>query len=180
MSDIPLTPEQGTFAAENHGLVLKFLNENHLPEDEFYDVVIFGYLKAVKKFFSRPDMCQYSFSTMAWKEMRGALSNHLRTQGRKMRTADVISIHSGLYAGGLPLEHSVPYGHDVMAELETQLLLHELAGMITKEQMQMVRMRSDGYDIREIAKSHNVTMKCVRHVLDIACSALKQLCNDYE
>ena len=48
MSDIPLTPEQGTFAAENHGLVLKFLNENHLPEDEYYDVVIFGYLKAVK------------------------------------------------------------------------------------------------------------------------------------
>ena len=66
-----------------------------------------------------------------------------------------------------------------MAELETQLLLHELAGMITKEQMQMVRMRNDGYDIREIARSHNVTMKCVKHVLDLACNALKQLCYEY-
>lgn len=179
MSDIPLTPEQGTFAAENHGLVLKFLNENHLPEDEYYDVVIFGYLQAVKDYFCRPDMSQYSFSTIAWKEMRGAISNHNRKQTQKKRNADVISIHSGLYAGGLPLEHSVPYGQDVMAELETQLLLHELAGMITKEQMQMVRMRNDGYDIREIARSHNVTIKCVKHVLDLACNALKQLCYEY-
>lgn len=179
MSDIPLTPEQGTFAAENHGLVLKFLNENHLPEDEYYDVVIFGYLNAVKKFFYRPDMCQYSFSTIAWKEMRGALSNHHRTQGRKKRNADVISIHSSLYAGGLPLEHSVPYGHDVMMELETHLLLHDLAGHISEDQMNMVRMRNDGYDIREIARKHNVTMKCVRQVLEIACSALKQLCYEF-
>ena len=179
MSDIPLTREQGTYAAENHGLVLKFLNENHLPEDEYYDVVIFGYLKAIKEYFTRSDMCQYSFSTIAWKEMRGALSNHRRTQIQKKRTAEVISIHSGLYCGGMPLEHSVPYEHDVMAELETQLLLHELAGMITKEQMQMVRMRNDGYDIREIARSHNVTMKCVKHVLELACNALKQLCYEF-
>ena len=98
MSDIPLTPEQGTFAAENHGLVLKFLNENHLPEDEYYDIVVFGYLQAVKDYFCRPDMSQYSFSTIAWKEMRGAISNHNRMQAQKKRKADVISIHSGLYA----------------------------------------------------------------------------------
>lgn len=180
MSDIPLTPEQGTFAAENHGLVLKFLNENHLSEDEYYDVVIFGYLKAVKDYTTRANLRTYSFTTIAWRYMSRAVYNHRRSYARQNRHADVISIHSGLYSGGLPLEHSVPYGHDMMAELETQLLLHELAGMITKEQMQMVRMRNDGYDIREIAKSHNVTMKCVRHVLDLACSALKQLCYDYE
>ena len=180
MSDIPLTPEQGTFAAENHGLVLKFLNENHLPEDEYYDVVIFGYLRAVKRYFAEKNLRKYNFSTIAWNCMRVDLINYHKSLSTHKRYADVISIHSGLYAGGLPLEHSVPYGHDVMAELETQLLLHELAGMITKEQMQMVRMRNDGYDIREIAKSHNVTMKCVRHVLNLACSALKQLCYDYE
>lgn len=179
MSDIPLTPEQGTFAAENHGLVLKFLNENHLPEDEYYDVVIFGYLRAVKRYFSEKDLRQYNFSTIAWSCMRADLINYHKALSTRKRNADVISIHSGLYAGGLPLEHSVPYGHDVMAELETQLLLHELAGMITKEQMQMVRMRNDGYEIREIARSHNVTMKCVKQVLDIARCALKQLCYEY-
>ena len=41
LCEVPLTKEQQEFAAEHHGLVYKFLNDNHLPEDEFYDVVIF-------------------------------------------------------------------------------------------------------------------------------------------
>lgn len=51
LCEVPLTKEQQEFAAEHHGLVYKFLNDNHLAEDEFYDVVIFAYLKAVKDFF---------------------------------------------------------------------------------------------------------------------------------
>lgn len=36
LCEVPLTKEQQDFAAEHHGLVYKFLNDNHLPEDEFY------------------------------------------------------------------------------------------------------------------------------------------------
>lgn len=43
LCEVPLTKEQQTFATAHHSLVYKFLNENRLPEDEFYDVVIFGY-----------------------------------------------------------------------------------------------------------------------------------------
>ena len=50
--EVPLTPEQCLFASEHHSLVYKFLNENHLPIDEFYDVVIFGYLRAVSRYFN--------------------------------------------------------------------------------------------------------------------------------
>ena len=37
LCEVPLTKEQQAFATDHHGLVYKFLNENHLPEDEFYD-----------------------------------------------------------------------------------------------------------------------------------------------
>ncbi len=56
MSDIPLTPEQRLFAAENHDLVYAFLNSKHLSETEFYDVIIFGYLDAVCDFLARKDL----------------------------------------------------------------------------------------------------------------------------
>ena len=46
MSDIPLTPEQSIFAAENHDLVLKFLKQRRLPMNDYYDVIVFGYLDA--------------------------------------------------------------------------------------------------------------------------------------
>lgn len=49
LCEVPLTKEQQDFAAEHHGLVYKFLNDNHLPENEFYDVVIFGYLKCRRR-----------------------------------------------------------------------------------------------------------------------------------
>lgn len=39
----PMTPAQQLFAEEHHNLVYAFLNEKKLPEDEYYDVVVFGY-----------------------------------------------------------------------------------------------------------------------------------------
>ena len=42
----PLNTEERRFAAENHELVFAFLREKELPVSLYYDVVIFGYLKA--------------------------------------------------------------------------------------------------------------------------------------
>ena len=44
-----LTEEKAAFAAENHGLVYSFLKEHGLPEDEYYDTVVFAFLNCVIK-----------------------------------------------------------------------------------------------------------------------------------
>lgn len=41
LCEVPLTKEQQEFAAEHHGLVYKFLNDNHLSEDEFMTWLFF-------------------------------------------------------------------------------------------------------------------------------------------
>ena len=46
----PLTAEQSQIAELNHDLVFEFLNEYNLPESQYYDVVIFGYLCAVQEY----------------------------------------------------------------------------------------------------------------------------------
>ena len=46
MHDIPLNDTQRIFADKNHNLVYKFLHEKNLPASEYYDIVIFGYLRA--------------------------------------------------------------------------------------------------------------------------------------
>ena len=43
-----LTEQESAFAAENHSLIFRFLSRKGLPEDEYYDVVAFGYLNGVK------------------------------------------------------------------------------------------------------------------------------------
>jgi len=61
-----LTLDQQAFAAENHNLVYDYLNERKLPEDEYYDIIIFGYLLAVKKYLERANLRKkYKFSTIA-------------------------------------------------------------------------------------------------------------------
>ena len=66
LCEVPLTDEQRDYATEHHALVYKFLKDNHLPMDEFYDVIIFGYLRAVKRYLTEASLHQYKFTTIAW------------------------------------------------------------------------------------------------------------------
>ena len=141
LCEVPLTKEQQTFATAHHSLVYKFLNENRLPEDEFYDVVIFGYLKAVRDYFSDLTAQQFTFSTIANRRMKFCLFDYFRTQERRKRNMEVLSIHVGLYPDGAPLEDTIPAHDPIMQQLEMDLLLHELAGRVSKQQMDIVHMK---------------------------------------
>lgn len=176
MSDIPLTPEQRSFAAEHHGLVYAFLNDKHLSENEFYDVVIFGYLNAVHDYLTRKDLQNYSFSTIAWRDMSRNLSNYYRDQQRQKRTATVISIHISRSDNGLPLEETIGSPDELMQQLETRLLLHDLANHVSRQQMDMVRLRTSGYSDRDIARKHNISRNQVRKLLSEVRSALEAIC----
>ena len=62
-----LTEQESAFAAEHHGLIYRYLSNKRLDEDEYYDVVVFGYLNGVRKYFRREELRkQYSFTTLAW------------------------------------------------------------------------------------------------------------------
>ena len=75
MHDIPLNDTQRIFAEKNHNLVYKFLHEKNLPASEYYDIVIFGYLRAVQRYLTDPNLAGYSFSTVAWRAMEGEVVN---------------------------------------------------------------------------------------------------------
>lgn len=71
-----LTERQEQFLAEHHYLVEDFLKYRGLPMDEFYDVVIFRFMRAVKQYDERDDLKKYKFSTIANNAMRWALASH--------------------------------------------------------------------------------------------------------
>ena len=154
--EIPLTEQQKDFAAANHGLVHAFLNAYGLNEDEFYDVVIFGYLRAVRRYFTEANLKKYKFGTIAWNCMRVDLLNHYKANRRQKRNAEVVSIHVCLS--------------------QAKLLLHDLAGQISRQQLDMVYLKSNGYGVREIARSHKTSMKHVQKLLEDVRSILMDLC----
>lgn len=174
--DIPLTQEQKDFVTDNHGLVYAFLNEHYLDEDEFYDVVIFGYLRAVRRYFTEDGLKKYKFGTIAWSCMRVDLLNYYKAKRSQKRSAEVLSIHVGLTPDGLPLEQCLPSRNDMMEQLEAKLLLHDLARRISRQQLDMVCLKCNGYGVREIARSHKTSMKHVQKLLEEVRSILLDLC----
>ena len=178
MCEIPLTLEQSKFAAEHHNLVYKFLQENHLPIDEFYDIVIFGYLKAVINYLTRAELQVYTFPTIGRKTMTQSLSDYFKEQQCQKRSAETLSIHVGLHKDGLPLEETLSAPDNLMMQLETNLLLHDLAKRVSKQQMDIVRMKSNGYNLQDIANQQNTSIKRIRRLLEEVRTVLIELCNE--
>ena len=178
LCEVPLTKEQQDFAAEHHGLVYKFLNDNHLPENEFYDVVIFPYLKAVQDYCNSASAQKYSFSTIAIRLMKFRLSDSFRAPSRRKRNTEVISIHLGLYSDGVPLEEVLPGQDRLMQEFEMQQMLHDLASHISEQQMKIVRMKGYGYGIKEISSHEKIPMKRIQELLDEVHTVFLRLCRE--
>ena len=178
LCEVPLTKEQQDFAAEHHGLVYKFLNDNHLPENEFYDVVIFPYLKAVQDYCNSASTQKYSFSTIAIRQMKFRLYDYFRTQVRRKRNTEVISIHLGLYPDGVPLEELLPGQDCLMQEFEMQQMLHDLASHVSEQQMKIVRMKGYGYGIREISSHEKIPMKRIQELLEEVHTVFLRLCRE--
>ena len=128
MGNNPLTPEQVCFAAKHHRLIYKYLKKRHLPKEEYYDVVVFGYLKAIQDYHSKKDLQQYAFSTICYQYMSREIYNYHRSLQRQLRLSNVVCIHSGQE---LPIECRVPYGHSEMMKMESRLLFYDLARHIS-------------------------------------------------
>lgn len=85
----PLTKEQADYAAEHHNLVYAFLKHRHDPQDELYDIAIFGYLSAVQRYHESEALRQYAFSAIAFRAMEREIARHHRAARRSedaMRT----------------------------------------------------------------------------------------------
>ena len=122
-------------------------------------------IKAVKDYFNSPSAQKFSFSTIATRQMKFRLYDYFRTQERRKRNMEVLSIHVGLYPDGAPLEDTIPAHDPIMQQLEMDLLLHELAGRVSKQQMDIVHLKQGGYGLREIARTQKVPMRRIKELL---------------
>ena len=135
--NLPLTEAESEFAAEHHSVIYGYLRKAGLPEDDFYDVVVFGYLRAVRKYLARPELRKYSFSTIAYRAMSCDVHHSKEYWMRKKRRALVESLDEELHTRDLLDPVSTAY--------ENVLSFQELSGKLTQKQRQIAALRSQGY-----------------------------------
>ena len=82
----PLTDFERKFTTENHNLVYDFLHKNGYSLENYYDVAIFGFLKAVQIYNRREDLRnKYAFPFISQQYMRSEIGNHCRMEEAKKR-----------------------------------------------------------------------------------------------
>ena len=91
----PLTDEEQRFAEQNHYLIGKYLKIRKLPLDEWYDVVIFRYLRSVKRWFAIPELRKHNFEIIAFYAMKSAISGELKKQERRIKTISLDEVIPG-------------------------------------------------------------------------------------
>lgn len=123
MEDFRLTERQRKFAEEHHKVLEDFLKYRGLPMDEFYDVVVFRFLRAVKQYDEREDLRKYTFNTIAKHHMRSALGSYFAHLKRQKEKVQVLSLDypmpygSGLTLGDCIADESVDICEDICEKL---------------------------------------------------------------
>lgn len=162
----PLNDEEQRFAAKNHGLVFSFRWEKGLPVNEYYDIVVFGFLKAVQVYCSRKKKSRYQFSTIAWKWMESELSRHQKYLSCPKRSASVVSFDDVIdNMHGLCWGDVISVSDSMILELETELLLHALSAELPAREMRIIRMKVSGKWMYEIAKAEHLTFHAINELL---------------
>lgn len=87
----PMTQEERDFAEQRHDLVIDFLRYKHLPMDDFYDIVIFGYLSAVQQYFRNPP-AGVEFKAMAFRAMKDAVLRDGEYHARAKRSGVTVGL----------------------------------------------------------------------------------------
>lgn len=172
-----LTMEQQSFAAQNHDLVYAFLNRNCLPEDDYYDVVIFGYLRAVRKYWERAELREYAFSTIAWRAMKCEMSNHFqkeatRSQRARMVSLDVMTESPDMFSG-----LDIVFDADRIVEaLEAADQWNMIRRRLTPEQTDALQLSADGYTSREISSEWKRPLRDIEELFAGALSSAYAAC----
>ena len=176
MSLSALTLEQKAFAAEHHNLIYGFLHCNKLNTDEFYDVIVLGYLRAVQDYCEHPELReQYKFSTIAWRKMKDDMNNYNHKQTRRKHRARIVSLDAVMYnRESLFLEETVSEPDRLMEEFYAKLLWEEITTQISEEQADMLLMTANGYTTHEIAAMRNLKVSVIEGLLDDARESVRE------
>ena len=131
-----LTNEEAAFAAENHSKIYDFLYENGLSCEDFYDVAVFGYLKAVQLYFDSQLPC--CFSEIASREM---LSACVYTEEENSLIAEPSS----------NLEDIIADTKSVAEEAINAVDLETTLSVLSENEQRIAKLVVSGYSVEDIA-----------------------------
>lgn len=150
----PLTDFERKFATENHNLVYDFLHRHGYSLENYYDVAIFGFLKAVQIYNRREDLRKkYAFPFISQQYMRSEIGNHCRMGNAKKRKppGTLVSLDAE-YTETENLYNciGIASGKSPESEIVTMEYMTEILSSLSDTQRKIAELKVDGYRSKEI------------------------------
>ena len=161
-----LSKTQKEFASKNLGLVFKFLRENDLDENEFFDEVIFRYMRSVKRYNTEKSLRKYRFSTIAWRGMSAAKAAYFLKQARRNEKVSFISLDANVPGcEDLKLSDVISDSRDFMEEIEMRETLRSIFGSVSNLERTILVMKCYGYSESEIARKFETSPSRIEDII---------------
>lgn len=169
-----LTDSEKKFAEENHNLVYGFLHRYKYSIDDFYNVVIFGYLKAVQIYSRRKDLqSKYDFPFIAWQYMRSEIGNHFQKENTQKRkpTESVISLDAEYQ--DMENFYNAVGGKSAEDDVMEKILFADIMNSLSEVQRKIAELKIKGYDNKEVylfleipSSTYYKEMQRIKYVMD--------------
>jgi hypothetical protein len=161
-TDRPLTEEEKRFVAGNHCYLFSYMKRHNMDLDEWYDILIIPYLKAVKKYFNYEPCKKYAFSTVLNKVLFTAERNYFRDMNRNKRKFEIAHISLDYMLEGdnrfaeytsVQIEKALIDNKQAVEQivLDTEMMSEIINGM-TAQQQTIFRFMLEGYTNKEIVE----------------------------
>lgn len=139
-----MTQEEREFAEQKHNLVIDFLRCKCIPMEDFYDIVIFGYLSAVQQYFRNPPT-GVEFKAMAFRAMKDSVLRDREYKSRAKRCGYTVSLDDTGSTLTDPRQ-------DTERQIEGKALLKQVVSMATPREAKIIRLLVDGFALHEAAR----------------------------
>ena len=140
----PMTQEEQEFAEQRHDLVIAFLCRKHLPMNDFYDIIIFGYLSAVQQYFRAPPI-GVTFEAMAVQAMKDSILRNREYHARAKRSGVTVSLDDAARSLTDPRR-------DTQRKVEGKALLEQVLSIATPNEAKVIHLLMDGFVLHEAAR----------------------------
>ena len=139
-----MTQEEREFAEQKHDLVTDYLRRKRLPMDDFYDIVIFGYLSAVQQYFRNPPP-NVAFEAMAVRAMKDSILRDGEYHSRAKRCGTTIGLDDLRSTLADPKQ-------DTEQRAADKAILEQVVDAATPQEAKILHLLMDGFVLREAAR----------------------------
>lgn len=145
----PLTESEKLLVEKQHDLVYKFLRHHGYSIEEYYNIAIWGYIKAVQAYCRREELqnkCSLEFVCNQY--MRAEISNNRKVESAKKRKPMeiILSLDADYTEENL---YNCIGGKSTETEFMERESLTELLDKLSVIQRKIAELKMDGYSNRE-------------------------------